>query len=405
MDLANIPFFDNHTHVLDYNATNIDPDACIGLFLHGLREHIDKTKPFPCMIEASPVLKQHIRSLGSVRSLVHHMSKYFRCKPELEDVFAHRAKAAANGIDSYAQDLYKDANIGWCMLDSELPLGDSAARFPCEVLRLFQMDAPFDKALAQCESYAQFLASFLGVVGNAVKEGYAGIKCHVGERFTLAVRKVGREEAEKVFAVAKSGDKAGIETVYFAALAEMFLLAEKLDVSVHIHTGSSGDPADGDFAKLDPLLMAPFLYGFLKTKIVFLHGSYPNTKNAALMAHAFPNVYVDYSWTLPWTVCGFDATLKDAIELAPHSKIMLGTGQHGVPEIAWLAAKIARSCLSAVLENIVKMDIMSEAQARDTAEMLLCKNAQALYKLADKKVALGSSPKRKSGQKKPTEDS
>lgn len=383
MQLNNIPFFDNHTHTLDYTAEKVDCDQCIGLLLHGLREHIDRSKGFPCMIEASAEQKQHIRKLGSVRVLEHRLAEYFQCEEDLDVIFRKRNEAAAAGQYQYAEQLYQDANIKWCMLDSELPLGDEKTKFPCRVLRLYQMDGLFDKMLKECDSYDTFLDAMLNEIRKSINDGFTGVKCHVGERFTLAVREVDPKEARTAYKAARAGVYADMETVYFAVFAKILLLCSELDVTIHIHTGSSGDPADGNFAKLDPLLLAPFLINeaYLKTKIVLLHGSYPNTKNAALMAHAFPNVYVDYSWVVPWTSCGFDNTLKDAIELAPHSKIIIGTGQHGIPEIAWLAAKVLRASLSRVLDDLIRMDLVSESQALDIAEMILSGNARRLYKL------------------------
>ena len=67
--------------------------------------------------------------------------------------------------------------------------------------------------------------------------------------------------------------------------------------------------------------------------------------------------------------------------MAPHSKIMLGTGQHDHAEMSWLAARIAKSSLANVMENQVKRGLLSEKQAIETAEMLLYKNALRLYGL------------------------
>lgn len=97
------------------------------------------------------------------------------------------------------------------------------------------------------------------------------------------------------------------------------------------------------------------------------------------MTHAFPNVYMDLSWVLPWTALGFDRSLSEALEIAVHDKLMLGTAQHNYPEMSWLAARLARQSLHRVLKDYVHKGLMSEAQAQATAEDVLYRNAQRLY--------------------------
>ena len=67
MDLKHIPFFDNHTHTLDYSDRHLDPDASVGLLDHGFREELHPEKGYPCSLEGSPELKYHIRHLAPSR--------------------------------------------------------------------------------------------------------------------------------------------------------------------------------------------------------------------------------------------------------------------------------------------------------------------------------------------------
>ena len=100
---------------------------------------------------------------------------------------------------------------------------------------------------------------------------------------------------------------------------------------------------------------------------------------AAMMAQTFPHVFVDLAWVLPWTAMAFDRALEDLLAVAPASKILLGSGQHNIPEIAWLAAHTARRSLSGVLDRLVGEDLISSGQARRIAEQILFRNACDLY--------------------------
>ena len=132
---------------------------------------------------------------------------------------------------------------------------------------------------------------------------------------------------------------------------------------------------------IDPILMAPFLNNrrYLKTKIFLLHGSFPYTRSAALMAYNFPNVYLDLSQTLPWQSMAFSRILEDALSIAPHDKILLGTGQHWYAEMVWVAAKIAKSSLAFVMDRLVAQNLLSHTQALQSAAMILSRNAFRVY--------------------------
>lgn len=384
MNLDKIPFFDNHTHTLDYSDRRLDPDASAGLLDHGFREELHPEKGYPCSLEGSQELKYHIRHLGSVQTLVHKEAQYLNCEETLDAVFAKRNEITDQiGQWEYAKRLYEDGNIQWTTLDSELPLGDKGADFPCKVVRLYQMDPLFDKLIKEIDNYDTFRQGFLDDIAEHIKAGYVGVKCHLAERYTFNIREVSYDEAKEAYKKAHRGVYKDIVTVYFAIFAEVLVLVQKLDTCIHIHTGCTGDPDDGDIARLDPFLMVPFLINdkYLKTKIVLLHGSYPLTKNAAFMCHFFPNVYVDYSQVIPWAGFEFENVLRDGMEMAPLSKLMVGTGQHGIPELAWLSSKIIRGALSSILDSALKTDLISAKQAEQIAYDILCGNALRLYKM------------------------
>ncbi len=384
MDLKHIPFFDNHTHTLDYSDRHLDPDASVGLLDHGFREELHPEKGYPCSLEGSPELKYHIRHLGSVQTLVHKYAQYLGCEEDLDVIIQKRNEITDQiGQWEYARRLYEDENILWTTLDSELPLNDKGAAFPCTVVRLYQMDPLFDRLIREIDNYDVFLKTFLDDIAEHIRAGYIGVKCHLAERYTFQIREVSRDEAREAYKKAHMGVYKDIVTVYFAVFAEVLVLIQELDTCIHIHTGCTGDPDDGDLARLDPLLLTPFLINdkYLKAKIVLLHGSYPYPKNAAFMCHFFPNVYVDFSQAIPWAGFEFANILRDGLEMAPLSKVIIGTGQHGIPELAWLSAKIIRSALSRILGEAVASDLISEKQAEDIAYGILCGNALRLYKM------------------------
>lgn len=377
--LERIPFFDNHTHELDYDKTSYTETELSISFLHGFRDLEGALEGGEDWV--SEAQAYDLEQLGVVKTMVCHMSKQFHCAPTLAAVTQHRNEITKNGQWEYARKLYEEQYIIGTMVDSGLPMGDEKAAFPCHVYRLYRMDPVVEKLLLTCGSYRDLKHEFLKKITDAEKEGYAGVKCHIGELYTLAVYPVTEYEAEKAYPSALLGDGKANEIVYFALFSELMKLCGELDLPIHIHTGCTGGSGNGKIQNLNPFLMAPYLNNreYQKTKIIFLHSSYPHVRNAALMAHMFPNVWMDMSWALPWTSLDFAATLQSVLAVAPHSRILFGSGQHGIPEMSWIAAKTARSSLGYVLDHAVTCGTLTKEQALDTAEMILYKNASRLY--------------------------
>ena len=379
-DFREIPFFDNHTHVTNVSNREIKPLELISPFLHGLRD------VFPGMEGGwngiSPSLAGHIENYGVVKTLLHHLSQYLGCDPTLEAVVRERNRRSLTDMAGYTKQLYDDQHIIGEMADAGEKMGDPRLDcFPCRIFRLFQMDPLFRRLLGESADFRTMKTRYLAGLQAAADEGYAGIKCHVFEVLDHPVRLVEETEAESAFAAAVSGDKAAWETVYLALFAKTLDLCQVLDLPIHIHTGCTGNPANDLLHNCDPLSIAPFLNNprFSNTTIVFLHANYPDIRHAALMTHAYPNVWVDLSWVLPWNSLNFTQCLEEVLGVAPHDKIMLGTGQHDIPEMAWVSAKIAKSALAHVMEKAVKTDLLSPRQAQETAEALLYRNAKRLY--------------------------
>jgi len=86
-------------------------------------------------------------------------------------------------------------------------------------------------------------------------------------------------------------------------------------------------------------------------------------------------------WTTPWTSLKLVEGYRDVIGMTPLSKLMVGSGGHGTPEIAWLAAKIAKISVREVLGDAVRLDLLDHARAEEVGRMILHDNAARLYGL------------------------
>ena len=360
-------FFDNHTHLLLMDKTNVSVRDFIGNYYHGGDARMEAAY-------------EHLPYQGVILSLVNSMAEYLGCEADLETVVKVRNTHTdnADALRQYIKDMYADENIVGTTLDCELPMGHpDTLCFPCDTRRLFQYEKPLFRLLKSEPDYDSFLAAFLDTVRKAKAEGFAGLKSHIAERYSLKVYEVPAEDARKCYKRAQEGDKQAEKDIYFAAFSELLLLAGELKLPLHFHTGSSGFGKFKEVYPMDPLLMVDFLSNrkYADTTIVFLHGSYPFVRHSAMMCFNFPNVYMDFSQTLPWEGMGLVSMLEDALSLAPHDKIMLGSGQHFYSETAWLAARTAKAALAKALEDITDQKLLNEQQALRSARMILSENA------------------------------
>lgn len=376
-----LPFYDNHTHALDMKKSSYTPLEFSINYLHGARD-VSPSKEGE-EFGVSEELEKTISQLGVVKTMVCHLSHFFDCPATLQAVTeARNVHLQKTDCLGYAKELYADCNVQGCTVDQGWPIGDEQEKmFPGRVQRLYQMDPLFDHLMDSCEDYASLKEQYIRAVAKAAREGFKGIKCHVGERFSFAVKLVSDKDAEASYASALIGDEKALANVYFAIMRITMQLCQQFDIPLHIHTGNTGNSGNGRIGDCNPLLMCPYLNHpeFRTTKVVFLHASYPNIRYAALMTHMYPNVWMDISWTLPWAALDFPQILKAVLGVAPHNKVMLGTGQHGIPEMVWIAAKVAKKSLEVVMEEYVNYGFLTQEQAQETAEQVLYKNAFRLY--------------------------
>jgi predicted TIM-barrel fold metal-dependent hydrolase len=249
-------------------------------------------------------------------------------------------------------------------------------------MRLFQMSTAIQQLLQNSTSYRELLQSYQNNLKNAVRQhGFIGVKAHVAEKVGFGVEPIAFTEDH--FATAKAGDAEAYKQLYLAIFIETLRQCQELRIPMHLHTGTTGSLWDGAIANADPFRIIPLLRRpeFIQTRVVLLHGSYPWIQHASMVAHALPHVWVDLSWTTPWSALRLVESWHDAISVMPLSKLMTGSGGHGTPEIAWLSAKTTKIALQRVLEDNVTLGLLASKQAEQIGQMILHDNAAQLYDL------------------------
>ena len=126
--------------------------------------------------------------------------------------------------------------------------------------------------------------------------------------------------------------------------------------------------------RADPAHLKPLIERFRETSFVLLH-CYPFVREAGWLAHVYGNVWFDLSLTIPH-VFRREAILRQALELAPVSKLLYASDAARTPELYYLAAKWWRQALAAVLP-----EALPAAEAEAACVQILRENAVGLYGL------------------------
>lgn len=386
LDFGTVSVIDNHSHPLEHGKAHLTPELLAREFFHGMGD-IPKPGVKSKLWGATDELRHHFPYMGVAQTMVCQLARVFGCPAELETVAAERNHRTAESFSSYIRLLYEDAGIVGTVLDTGVPLGDPVlGLFPGRVMRLFQMTPALQKQIEQCDSYREALRGYQEAVDHAVRvDGFIGVKAHLAEEVGFGAGPVSEAEAEAAFPAAKGGDGEAFKKLYVAVFWATMLQCQELEVPVHVHSGMTGGLWNGPLSNADPFLLAPMLKRpeFLMSRLVLLHGAHPWFQHAGAMAHTFPHVWVDMGQATPWLSLRISECYRDVIGMAPLDKIMVGSGSHGTPEPAWLAAITAKIALGEVLGDAVRLGLLAQSQAEQAGRMILHDNAARLYKLAE----------------------
>jgi uncharacterized protein len=159
-----------------------------------------------------------------------------------------------------------------------------------------------------------------------------------------------------------------------------FVQAARQEVPVQFHVGyADTDLLLGNPLYLRPVLKRPDYHGML---VVLLHECYPYTRQGGYLAAVYQHVYLDLSYGIP--LLGYGEMLsftRQALGVAPSSKLMYSSDGIGVPELHWISALDGRRVLGEALGEQVWQGELDLAEAEAAGESILHDNATRLYGL------------------------
>ncbi len=279
------------------------------------------------------------------RRAIRELADFLDCEPDERVVYERRL--AADSVE-YASALLRATGTEWLLVDDGFPPAETS----CDWRELGEWAGCRSAPVMRIERVAEEVDTvdrLRQTVAGARAGGFVALK-------TIAAYRGG---LDRVADVVVAGLEANEET------------GAPLPVQVHAGFGDS----DLHLVRADPAHLKALIERFRDTPFVLLH-CYPFVREAGWLAHVYGNVYFDLSLTIPHVARPAEA-LREALELAPVSKLLYASDASRTPELYFLAAKWWREAMAEVLPELLGVEGAAEA-----ARAILRENAISLYDLS-----------------------
>ncbi len=355
--LSEIALVDHHAHGI------VAPPETLDAF-RGLFSQSDDPRQWP-----------HVATALTYRRALRDLAALLGCEPSEDAVYAHRRATAP---DEHAAALLRATGTEWLLIDDGFPApgeGETWQRMgqlaDCASAPVMRIERVGEEGIAAGLEVAALREHVRAEVAAARGRGFVGLKTVAAYRSGLDVGvtpDVGAAARALAARPARLEDRPLLELLLHDALESN--ASDPLPVQVHCGFGD----ADLFLPRADPALLAPLLERFSDTPFVLLH-CYPFVRQAGWLAHVYGNVFLDVSLTIPhvWRAAEM---VREALELAPVSKLLYGSDAARTPELYYLAAKGWRAALAEVLR-----EALEPHEAEQAARRVLRENALGLYAL------------------------
>ena len=376
IDLTQVPVVDNHCHSVMQDQTFDD----IAGWRQAFTESTDPGMP-----------RDHVASTALYRRLIRTLASFLGCEPEEEAVFSARIEKEGRELTGA---LLRAANVDTLLLDTGFPPPEAVLQVAelgelggCRAEPMLRLEILMESLLAEKDSLEDVKEALAAELDDVRSRGYAALKSIAAYRTGLDIREWPREEAEESFHEYRRAAGAGsarlvhkplLDTLLHVALAQ----AARQEVPVQFHVGY-GD-ADTDLLLGNPLYLRPVFQrpDYRGMPVVLLHECYPYTRQGGYLAAVYGNVYLDLSYGIP--LLGYGELLsftRQALGVAPSSKLMYSSDGLGVPELHWISAIDGRRAIGEALGELVSQGELDLSDAEATGESILRANATRLYRL------------------------
>lgn len=374
-DLSSIPVVDNHCHPIQSKQ---QMDAAH--FRRYFTEGSDPSLP-----------EKHVPHAVYYLWMLRQMAAYYGCQNIEDDILAARNKLDA---DTLVERLFRAANIDTLVLDPAFPLPEGCYTPErmgqlgrCRAVKMLRLETLMQRLIVLHSDFDEMVEHYSFDLSNVRERGYYAFKSIVAYRGGLNIAEWSKDRAVAAFAEARLAIRNGQLRITHKPLIDYLLYiafrhASEQELAIQFHTGY-GD-SDTDMRLGNPLHLRDVLErsDYRAMKVVLLHESYPYCQLGAYLAAIYPHVYFDLSYTIPFLdKLEMLAFTRQALSVAPASKLMYSSDGVNVPEMHWAAALRGRSVIGRVLYEMNEAEEIDKEQAFYLAQLILHDTAYQVYRL------------------------
>jgi uncharacterized protein len=376
VDLTSVPVVDNHCHA-------VTTDQAFGKVEAWRRAFTESTDP--------GMPREHVVTTAFYRRLIRALAPFLGCESTEDAVFAARTAREGKGLTA---ELLRSANIDTLLVDTGFPPPEEVFPVPelgelggCRAEPVLRLEVLMESLLTEYDTLAATEEALAAALEDVRGGGHVALKSIAAYRTGLDIREWAREEAETSFREYRRSALNGFTRLVHKPLLDTllhvaFTLAADQEVPVQFHVGY-GD-ADTDLLLGNPLHLRAVLGkpDYHALPVVLLHECYPYTRQGGYLAAVYENVYLDLSYGIP--LLGYGEMLaftRQALGVAPTSKLVYSSDGIEVPELHWMSAIDGRRVIGEVLGELVAYGETSLTQAETAGESMLRENAIRLYRL------------------------
>ena len=377
LDLTSIPVVDNHCHPV----------------LLEQRVEVLHFRAFFTEASGAVFAEQHVANSVYYLWMLRQLAVFFGCqsKSDEEEVLAARNHLDA---DTLIEHLYRAAQIDTLILDVGHPLPEicyAPERMGqlghCRAVRMLRLETLMQSLIVESHDFDEMVAHYNHALSNLRSRGYVALKSIVAYRTGLNITSWTKDQAVASFNEARAAIRDGKLRIQHKPLLDYLLhiafqQASEQELPVQFHTGY-GD-SDTDMRLGNPLQLREVLENsaYQSMRVILLHESYPYVQLGAYLAAVYPHVYFDLSYTIPFLDrLEMLAFTRQALSVAPASKLLYSSDGIYLPEMHWAAAIRGRSVLGQVLDEMIENDEIDEEQAYLLARQVLHDTAYTVYRL------------------------
>src|SRR5215469_11873870 len=376
LDLTGIPVVDNHCH-----PVQLDQRLDALQFRSYFSEATDTRFP-----------EKHVYNSIYYTWFLRQAASFYGCEPREEEVLAARNSMSA---DTLLEHLLEAAHVDTLILDPAYPPPDRCytpermgSLGHCRTARMLRLETLMQQLILAYNDFDDMLEHYSAELSDIRGRGYCAFKSIVAYRTGLNVQQWSKDEAAVSFAAARiQAIRDGRLRIAHKPLLDYLLhsalrKAAEQQLPVQFHTGY-GD-SDTDMRLGNPLHLRDVLEqpDYRSMSVVLLHESYPYCQLGAYLAAIYPHVYFDLSYTIPFVDRLEMLTFtRQALAVAPASKLMFSTDGINVPEMHWVGALRGRSIIGQVLNELIDADEVDREQAYHLAQLILRDTAHTVYRL------------------------